>query len=231
MKDNGKMFVAILLCVIGSVVGKIVYHELAKPHNRLSANYEAENVNTKHADYSMSKAGDVLEVKVHDKVVNQTNKYNLKFDNGIENFEKNANKKYINENQKLVSDASKTYGFILANDYKAVKYCSQYYPVNNLKQKFDVRFKTKKQKAENILTKAYGINGPKEFEHAVLFKANTIQIFQEQTENDYLSVKKLAAQDGEPNFTRKQYCKMLDDAADFAVDEDFKKFKLMVPNF
>ena len=90
---------------------------------------------------------------------------------------------------------------------------------------------TKKQKAENILTKAYGINGPKEFEHAILFKANTIQIFQEQTENDYLSVKKLAAQDGEPNFTRKQYCKMLDDAADFAVDEDFKKFKLMVPNF
>ena len=58
-----------------------------------------------------------------------------------------------------------------------------------------------------------------------------MQVFKKQMEDDYLTLKRLAVQDGEPNFTRKQYCKTLDENADFLVEEDYKKFQLMVPNF
>lgn len=238
MKNSVKTFLAIGVFIVASVLGRIVYEEFARPrvqnfasHRTHDSNYKTYNLDTEYTDYSASTTKDTVKVKTVDKISNQKHEYNVKFDSKAGSFGKNSNETYLKQNKELVSQASKAYGFIISNDYKAVKYCSQYYPVNNLKKKFDARFQTKRQKAENILNNAFGKTGAKDFANTILQQTTTLQVFQKQMEDDYLGVKKLAAQDGEPNFTRKQYCKMLDESADFAVEEDYKKFQLMVPNF
>lgn len=233
MKDNVKIFLGIIIFCIASVAGKMTYEGLKGPKT-YNHRYSTENLNTKYTNYSMSTSGDTVNFKMHDKTTNNESSYNVNIKDSAKKFNpviEEQQKKYLTQNKELVSQASKAYGFIIANDYKLVKYCSQYYPVNKLKQKFDNRFKDKKLKAENILNKAFGQDGAKNFKTSIVSNQSVQQTFQKQIEDDYVLTRKMAVADGNNNFTRKEYCKMLDESADFAVETDYKKFKLMVPNF
>lgn len=195
------------------------------------------STDTKYQNYTGVSSGDGLSVKVDDKLTGNSYQYKINNISDSANQLKNsisvssANKNYAKQNSALVSTASKAYGFIISNDYKAVKFCSQYYPVNNLKRKYDARFKDKKAKAVKILNNAFGDSGAKNLENTMMSNTSVVQTFQKQMEDDYLAVKRMAAQDGIPNFTKKQYCKMLDESADDVVREEYNKFQIMVPNF
>ena len=192
---------------------------------------------TKYQKYTGVSNGDTLSVKMDDKLTGSSHQYKIDNLSDSANQLKNsiyvssANKNYAKQNSTLVSTASKAYGFIISNDYKAVKFCSQYYPINNLKRKYDARFKDKKMKAAKILNNAFGDSGAKNLENTMMSNASVVYTFQKQMEDDYLAVKRMAAQDGIPNFTKKQYCKMLDESADDVVREEYNKFQIMVPNF
>ena len=75
------------------------------------------------------------------------------------------------------------------------------------------------------------MSGAKNLETVLMSRTNTVQMFQKQMEDDYQSIKRLAAQDGVQNFTRTQYCKLLDESADMIIDEEYDKFKKMLPEF
>jgi len=193
------------------------------------------STDTKYQKYTGVSNGDSISLRMDDKLTGESHQY--KIDNLSDSANQlkasvsSANKNYAKQNSALVSQASKAYGFIISNDYKAVKFCSQYYPVSNLKRKYDARFKDKKAKAAKILNNAFGESGAKNLETTMMSNTSVVQTFQKQMEDDYLSVKRMAAQDGIPNFTRKQYCKMLDESADDIVREEYNKFQTMVPNF
>lgn len=127
MKNNVKTFLAIGGFIVASVLGRVMYEELARPHVRNfashrthSSNYKTYNLDTEYTGYSASTTKDTLKVKTVDKISNQQHEYNVKFDSKTGNFGKNSNEKYLKQNKELVSQASKAYGFIIANDYKAV---------------------------------------------------------------------------------------------------------------
>ena len=132
-----------------------------------------------------------------------------------------------NQNKNLTSQASKAYGFIIANDYKTVKYCSQYYTVKNLKQKFDAKFKDKKLKAESILNQSLGKNGAEQLKTKMISNKDVLQLFHDQVEEDYQLTKRTF----DSSLTRAQYCKNIDDYADDAVKSEYNKFQKIVPGF
>ncbi len=220
----------LILCLVALVIISIFLTSENSNHSQYSTD-------TLYAKYEASSHGDILQVKVEDNITGEKRQYNINNISAstkqMENLSdvSSSNKNYAKQNSELVRQASKAYGFIISNDYKIVKYCSQYYPVNNLKRKFDSMFKEKKTKAVNILNNAFGSSGAKTLETSIISNPNVIQTFHKQIEDDYQSVKRLAAQDGILNFTRKDYCKMIEDSADEAVREEYSKFKIVVPGF
>ena len=202
-------------------------------------NTKSYSTDTNYKKYTGVSGDDSLIVNVDDKLTGKQNQYTIDdLSASVKRLENlsvpsisSSNKNYVKQNSTLVSEASAAYGFIISNDYKTVKFCSKYYPVSNLKRKFDIRFQYKKLKAEKILNNAFGVSGAKNLEVALMSNTSMIQTFQKQMEDDYQSVRKLAAQDGIPNFTKTQYCKMLDESADMLVDEEYDKFKKMLPGF
>ena len=240
MNKNTKFIFGLIIFIVASALGKVLVQGLMSPKahgfsrsTTYRSNYKTTNINTEYQNYTYTSNStkDSVKVKVHDKIGAETHEYDIKFDNDARNFINGADKEYIKQNNELILQASKAYSFIISNDYKAVEYCSHYYPINILKKQFDTRFQSKKEKAETILNNAFGENGAKNFADSFLNHSNIVQMAKEQMEDDYMTVKKLAVQDGEPDFTREQYCQMLDENADFAVEEDYKKFKILVPNF
>ncbi len=237
-KQNNSLpiIIGLAICIFASVCGKMAYTSIKNAHIKPNKP-EIYSVNTDTKKYSIQTKNNNIYVNETDTATNAKYQYNVNLSDSTNKFRtdtKNISSeqtKYQKQNKELVAQASKAYGFIMANDYKLVKYCSKYYPVNNLKKKYDSRFSAKKNKAESILNKAFGNNGAKDFKNAMVSNPEVINMLQSQIENDYLSVKRLAAQDGVTNFTRKQYCKMMDEEADFAVETDYKKFKTMLPNF
>lgn len=206
-------------------------YELYKPKEYIT--------NTKSKTYTGVSNKDSVYVKVEDKLTGEQEHYKV---DGISTYVKqmadqtipnmsSTNKNYLKQNSGLVSDASKAYGFIFSNNYKTVKFCSQHYPVNNLKKQFDLRFKDKKTKAINILNNALGKNGAQNLEQTLMSNTNLLHISYKQVEDDYMMTMRLATQEGIHNFTKKDYCRMLDDAAVEIVDEEYIKFKTILPNF
>lgn len=219
--------------IIGGFTHTIVRQKVTKPY----ALPNAYHVDTASKSYSMKTENNNVSVKERDIGTNKVHSYNVDISDSAKKLKttydntSSAQKLYQMQNKELVAQASKAYGFIIANDYKLVKYCSNYYPVNNLKKKHDARFSAKKNKAETILNKAFGNNGAKEFANALVSNPDFIKAAQTQIENDYQAVKHMAAQDGVKNFSRYQYCKMMEEQADFAVQTDYKNFTNILPNF
>ena len=197
------------------------------------------STDTDYKKYTGISSGDNFIVNVDDKQTGERQQYKI---NNVSASAKqlkdltmphmsSANQKYIQQNRELFLQALKAYGFIISNDYQAVKFCAQYYPIDNLKRKFDTRFKEKKAKAVSILTSGFGESGIKNIEISMLSNASVMQMLQKLTEDDYQTVKKSMLQDGVQNFTKTQYCKMLDETADVIVDTKYNDFKTMVPGF
>ena len=202
-----------------------------------NSNHRQFSTDTPYEKYEGSSHGDTFQVKVEDNITGEKRQYNInnisastKQMESLSNIS-SSNKNYVKQNSTLVQQASKAYGFIISTDYKTIKYCSQYYPVNNLKRKFDSVFKDKKTKAVKILNNAFGPSGAKNLETSMMSNSSLIQTFHKQMEDDYQSVKRLATQDGIPNFTRKEYCKMIDESADEAAKDEYNKFKMVIPGF
>ncbi len=133
-------------------------------------------------------------------------------------------------NQNVTKTAAAVYGFVLANDYKAVKWCAKHYPVNNLKNKFDKQFSSKKIKAMNIIEKNIGHKGLKQIILS-LEKTDIQALFLQQIDSDYQSIKKDFYEEGITNFSKKQYCMFLDDNADDLIEIEKHKFKELFQDF
>lgn len=219
--------------IIGGFTHTVVRDNVAKPYT-LPKTYAVDTVSK---NYSVTTANNNVSVRERDIATNNVHNYNVNLSDSVKKLKttydntNSSQKLYQMQNKELISQASKAYGFIIANDYKLVKYCSQYYPVKTLKKKYDARFSAKKNKAETILNKAFGSTGAKEFANALVSNPDFIKVAQAQIENDYQAVKHMAAQDGVKNFSRYQYCKMMEEQADFAVQTDYKNFTTIFPNF
>lgn len=234
MKDNIKIIIALILFCIASVIGKEIYHSVRKPVQKANIPTVVEDANAK---YRLKNINDNVVVSVDNKYTQDHYEYNFPVSDSRKTFKENmeyqsdSQKLYQKQNAELIIEAGKAYGYIIAGDYKPIGYCAKYYPVNTYKQKFDARFKDIKIKAETILNKAYGSNGAINFKNSIVSNQEVVKASYQQAEDEYLSTKKLVVSDGIQNLTREQYCKMIDDNADFVVDEDYKKFKMIAPNF
>jgi len=140
-------------------------------------------------------------------------------------------KQYIKDNEELLSKASAAYGFIIANDYKAVRWCLKHYPVSKYQKAFDKQFKDKKIKAENILEKAYGSNGPRIIRESIINNPTVLKGFDEQMESRYNEFIWKSVTNGVYGRSREDYCKMIDKNADNLVKNDLDLFKTMFQNF
>ena len=229
-----KLIVGLLVFCWASALGMSVYIKI-KEIRANKAHSEAYRV--KEIDFNFEHKDKKINITTTNQATNKQQKYEVDVSESSKKFNPTVRslseeqKIYQKQNDKLISQASKAYGFIISNDYKLVKYCAKYYPVAKLKKKFDLRFKDKKNKAENILSKAFGASGTKEFAKSITTNSSVLNVFHQQVENDFQEMKKLLTMDGIYNFDRKMYCQAMDEDADFYVESEYENFKSILPNF
>lgn len=236
--DKFKLIIAVIVCCVASSLGRVAYIKINKTITNKSSS-RTRIINADDKQYVISDKQNRFNIKVKDKTSDSDHEYNIGMADSAEKLKPMVKtltaeqKNYQIKNKELISQASMAYAFIVANDYKLVRFCSKYHPVTKLKNKFDSHFKDKKIKAENILNTAFGKSGAKNFEYAIMSNPDMIKTQEQQIEDDYQSVRVMAAQYGVKNFSRKQYCQMFDDddAISFAIEADDKKFKTLLPNF
>ena len=232
--DAFKLIVGLLVFCLASALGRVAHIKM-KEVRADKAHSEAYRV--KEIDFNFKHNNKEINVTTTNKATNKQHKYKVDISESSKKLEPTVKslseeqKNYQKQNDKLISQASKAYGFIISNDYKLVKYCAKYYPVAKLKKKFDLRFKDKKNKAENILSKAFGASGTKEFAKSITTNSSVLNVFHQQVENDFQEMKKLLTMDGIYNFDRKMYCQAMDEDADFYVESDYENFKSILPGF
>lgn len=232
--DNLKLIIGLIVFCIASSFGRMAYVKLKQAHANKT---HSEAYRVKEIDFNFEHKDKKINITATNQATNKQQKYEVDVSESSKKFNPTVRslseeqKIYQKQNDKLISQASKAYGFIISNDYKLVKYCAKYYPVTRLKQKFDLRFKDKKNKAENILSKAFGASGTKEFAKSITTNSSVLNVFHQQVENDFQEMKKLLAMDGMYNFDRKMYCQAMDEDADFYVESEYENFKTILPNF
>lgn len=237
MKNITKILLTLVICIVAAVLGNATYQGSSghKSHNnRYSTNnrYTTDKLDTGYASYKMRSTGNNMQVTTHDNITGAEHTYNIDTSNkpSAPNIS-TQQKRYLAQNKELVLQASKVYGFIALNDYRLVKFCSKYYPVKKFKQKYDNRFKEKRLKAENILENAYGVEGSASLKKSIMSNSDVLRVLYQQVEDDYQAIRGMAAQDGIRNFSRQDYCKLFEDSADEAVEQEYQKFKMMAPGF
>lgn len=236
IKERLKTGVGIMAVFIAVAFGKAVSDTLLKkPQNHKKT--ETYHVNLDATEHTITTKNTNVAIKTTDKMTGTTANYNVNLGGSVQKIQSLAlnaspeQKEYQTQNKKLILEAIKAYSFIMANDYKVVKYCSQYHPVTNVKKKYDIRFKEKKNKAEYILNKAFGPSGANDIINAFISNPDIEKTFYAQVENDYQQFKSMLLQEGVANFTRQQYCEFTDEEADSFVETTYKDFKTILPNF
>lgn len=232
--DTFKLIAGLLVFCLASALGRVAHIKMKE----VRANkVHSEAYRVKEIDFNFEHKDKKINITTTNQATNKQQKYEVDVSESSKKFNPTVRslseeqKIYQKQNDKLISQASKAYGFIISNDYKLVKYCAKYHPVTNLKKKFDSRFQDKKIKAENILNKAFGISGAKEFTKSITTNSSVLNVFNQQVENDFQEMKKLLAMDGIYNFDRKMYCQAMDEDADFYVEAEYENFKTILPNF
>lgn len=232
MEKNLRFVIAVVVIGIASVVGKEMFRSAPKQKIITPATFEDSD-----SKVHIKRNQNNLVVTVDMKETNDHYQYNFPISDTSKSFKESLKnqsdeqKLYQKQNEALILDAAKAYSYIIAGDYKEIKYCSQYHPLNTYKRKFDIRFKDKLLKAETILNKAYGPNGAKNFQNSIISNKGVLQAAYQQAEDGYITTQKLMRNDGMQNFTREDYCKMIDENADVIIDEDYKKFQIIIPGF
>lgn len=234
--DNYKIISWLLWGGIVCLVGVNSYSNLKSTTRNSPDTYR---LSTKDKYLIANTKNGVADITVVNKTTGYKNQYQVDLSDSLKKIN-NMPEKYSREqeeyqknNGELITQASRAYGAIIANDYKIVRFCSKYHPVTKWKNVFDAHFQDKKHKAERILDKAYGPSTAKNFEYAFATNPNVIKFYEQQIEEDYLNTKAKMQEEGYYNFSRIEYCQMLDDDSNISLylktlDTEFKS---LLPSF
>ncbi len=142
-------------------------------------------------------------------------------------------KQYLSKsgNSEQINMAIEVYSHITSAENMVVDWCKPYYKMTNYPIKLQNRFKNKKQKAAGIVKSSLGDNWELALKEMMTFISQyASHINKKQMDDDYTQTKRQAALDGE-RMSKKDFCKMIDDNADIAVDYKSRFFNQLYPNF
>lgn len=141
---------------------------------------------------------------------------------------KSSNKYYISLNGNKIAEAMKVYSYVLSLRDN-IDFCQGYYPAKQLQTEYKKTFFQTGKKAENILVNAFGKEGFKLLILKTFFSNQHLRL--KTIEKDYQAMKQEANKEGITDFSRTQYCQILDNMASELAQNAKKEFQTLFPGF
>ncbi len=228
-----KKVIIIFVFIIAGVLGKMFVQYIIKnnsSNNYPNSSYQEKSFNIDGNNYTYKKDAEGVSVKINN------NSYELSdveteqlVGKSLNYIDKESLKTYLKVPGNLdgFKQAMGAYGFITASEKSVSDWCKPYYLPKNFQTKLKNQFALKKGKAKNIIKDALGKNWEQAFNEMT---KKTAIINKQQIDEDYKQVKLQANKNGE-NISKYDYCKMIDEGADWFVGYKNKLFRQMYPNF
>lgn len=228
-----KKVIIILIFIIASVLGKMFVQYIIKnnsSNNYPNSSYQEKSFNIDGNNYTYKKDAEGASVKINNDFYELSDAEIEQFVGKSLNYiDKKSLKTYfkVPGNLDRLKQATGAYGFIAASEKSVSDWCKPYYTPKIFQTKLKNQFALKKEKAKNIIKEAFGKNWEQVFKE--MTKETSI-INKQQMDDDYKQVKIQANKNGE-NMSKYDYCKMIDEGADWFVGYKNKLFRQMYPNF